>query len=103
MGCPGEWQPDCADAAFEAGADGVWRGSFTLPAGDYEYKAAINGGWDENYGANATSGGDNISLSVSEEQAVRFYYSHESHWGAGLYGCLGSGHQQHRYLSIHHH
>jgi len=82
MGCPGEWQPDCTDAALDAGADGIWRGSFTLPAGDYEYKAAINGGWDENYGANATSGGDNIPLSVSEEQDVRFYYSHKSHWVA---------------------
>jgi hypothetical protein len=28
-------------------------GVFDLPAGDYEYKAALNGSWDDNYGFNA--------------------------------------------------
>ncbi|HEY7884860.1 MAG TPA: pullulanase-type alpha-1,6-glucosidase [Cellvibrionaceae bacterium] len=82
MGCAGEWQPDCDQAGLEVGTDGIWRGNFTLPAGDYEYKAAINGSWDENYGANAVTGGDNISLGVAAEQDIRFYYSHDSHWVA---------------------
>ena len=58
LGCPGDWQPDCSATALAFDADdGVWQGTFTVPAGDWEYKAALNGSWDENYGANATRGG----------------------------------------------
>ena len=55
LGCPGDWQPDCAAThlAYDA-ADGVWQGTFAVPAGSWEYKAALNGAWDENYGQNAT-------------------------------------------------
>src|SRR6266508_6428656 len=40
LGCPGDWQPDCAAThlAYDA-ADDVWQGSFTVPAGSWEYKA----------------------------------------------------------------
>ena len=31
----------------------------------WEYKAALNGGWDENYGLNAVRGGANIPLSLA--------------------------------------
>src|SRR5581483_11683352 len=39
-GCPGDWQPDCVAThlTYDAG-DGVWQGTFSLPAGDYQYKA----------------------------------------------------------------
>jgi hypothetical protein len=42
-GCPGDWDPACAGThlSFDAGDD-VWQGTFTLPAGAYEYKAALN-------------------------------------------------------------
>ena len=34
MGCPGDWQPDCAQAGLTLDpADGVWKGTFALPAG----------------------------------------------------------------------
>jgi len=58
LGCPGDWQPDCAAThlTYDA-ADDVWQGSWALPAGSYEYKAALNDGWSENYGANATRNG----------------------------------------------
>jgi pullulanase len=83
LGCPGDWQPECATThlAFDA-TDGVWQATFTVPAGDWEYKAALNGSWDENYGANATSNGANIGLSLGAPTTVKFYYSHETHWVA---------------------
>ncbi len=61
-GCAGDWDPGCAATrlTYDA-ADDVWQGSFTLPAGNYEYKVAINGGWDENYGLHAAPGGANIA------------------------------------------
>ena len=62
------------------GNDDVWQGTFTVPAGSYEYKAALNDSWDENYGANAQANGPNIMLSVAAEQPVKFYYDHKTHW-----------------------
>ena len=66
LGCPGDWQADCAAThlAYDAGDD-VWQGSWTVPAGSYEYKAALNDGWDENYGLHASSNGDNIPLHLA--------------------------------------
>jgi Pullulanase X25 domain len=58
LGCPADWQPDCAAAhlAYDAGDD-VWQAAFSLPAGGYEYKAALNDSWNENYGLHAQPGG----------------------------------------------
>ena len=58
LGCPDDWQPDCAAThlAYE-GDDDVWQGTFSVPAGDWEYKAALNDSWDENYGAGGVQDG----------------------------------------------
>ncbi len=81
LGCPGDWQPDCAvtHLGFDA-EDTVWQAVFTIPAGDWEYKAALNNSWDINYGANATQNGPNIGLSLGAPTDVKFYYSHETNW-----------------------
>ena len=81
LGCPGDWQPDgaCTHLAFDA-EDDVWQAVFDVPAGDWEYKAALNDSWDENYGVNATRNGANIPLSLSAPTTVKFYYDHETHW-----------------------
>ena len=57
LGCPGDWQPECAATHLEpvAGQPEVFRATFTVPAGSYEYKVALNGSWDENYGARRRS------------------------------------------------
>jgi len=81
LGCPGDWQPECAAThlAYDAGDD-VWQGTFSLPAGSYEYKAALNDSWAENYGLHAQRDGTNIPLSLPANASVRFYYDHKSHW-----------------------
>ena len=81
LGCPGDWQPDCATTHldFDAG-DGVWQKGFAVPAGGWEYKAAIDDSWTENYGANAQANGPNIPLSLAEAASVKFYYDHATHW-----------------------
>src|SRR5712664_7666 len=81
LGCAGDWDPACAAThlAFDA-TDTVWQGTFSVPAGSWEYKAALNGTWDENYGANATRGGANIGLNLATASAVKFYYDHLTHW-----------------------
>ncbi len=81
LGCPGDWQPDCRTTWLTYDdADQVWQGAWTVPAGSWEYKAALNGGWDENYGQNATPGGANIPLTLDAPTRVKFYYSHKTHW-----------------------
>jgi pullulanase/glycogen debranching enzyme len=81
LGCPGDWQVDCAvtHLAYDTD-DTVWQGTFNLPAGSYEYKAALNDSWAENYGANATPNGPNIPLNLGADTDVKFYYSHATHW-----------------------
>ena len=80
LGCPGDWQPDCADTHITYDAeDDVWQDTFAIPAGNYEYKAAINDSWDENYGANAIPGGPNIPLTAPGGD-VKFYFDDKSNW-----------------------
>jgi pullulanase-type alpha-1,6-glucosidase len=81
MGCPGDWQPDCAQAQLALDPkDDVWKGTYSsIPAGDYEYKAAINKSWDENYGVGAAAGGGNISY-TAPGGPLTFYYDHRTHW-----------------------
>ncbi len=80
-GCPGDWDPACAAThlAYDA-SDDVWQQTFSLPAGTYDYKAALNDSWDENYGLHAEPGGANIPLSLPAAGSVKFYYDHKSHW-----------------------
>lgn len=81
LGCPGDWQPDCeATALVYDEVDGIYSATFTLPAGSYEYKAALNGSWDVNYGAGAEQNGANIQLTLEEETDVRFIYNPRSNW-----------------------
>jgi pullulanase-type alpha-1,6-glucosidase len=80
LGCPGDWQPDCAKTALAYNKDkDVWEGTFTLPAGSYEYKVALNGTWAENYGLDGKRDGPNIPLKLDAETRVTFTYDHKTH------------------------
>jgi len=80
LGCPGDWQPDCAATRLApvAGSPGLFRATFDLPAGGYEYKVALNGSWDENYGAGGAPGGANIAVRAPGGP-VTFTYDHATH------------------------
>lgn len=81
LGCPDNWQPACATTHLDFNATAsVWKGIFTVPAGDYEYKAPVNDSWDENYGAQGQRNGANIPLSLSLAQDVSFFYDHQTNW-----------------------
>ncbi|MDN5766431.1 MAG: pullulanase-type alpha-1,6-glucosidase [Humibacillus sp.] len=80
MGCPADWQPDCDQAQLTRDQnDDIWKGTYAIPAGDYEYKAAVNKGWDENYGVGGAPGGSNIAYTATGGP-VTFYYDHRTHW-----------------------
>ena len=87
LGCPGEWQPDCENTLLTYDIeDDIWQGTYEIqPANDDDkkgprYKAALNGGWGENYGVNAAQNGPDIPLVVTEPTEVKFYYDHKTHW-----------------------
>ena len=78
LGCSGEWQPDCAATHLSYDAnDQVWQGVFDVPAGSWEYKAALNDSWAESYGK---SDGNNVTLALGAPRTVKFYYDHKTHW-----------------------
>ncbi len=80
LGCPNDWAPECAQThlAPVAGSPGIFRASFDVPAGSYEYKVALNGSWDENYGAGGAPGGANLALQAPGGP-VTFTYDHATH------------------------
>ncbi|MDG4824771.1 pullulanase-type alpha-1,6-glucosidase [Asanoa sp. WMMD1127] len=80
LGCPGDWQPSCGETGLApvAGSPGLFRASFTVPAGAWEYKVALNGSWDENYGAGGAPGGANIPL-TAPGGVLTFTYDHATH------------------------
>ena len=87
LGCTGEWQPDCENTKLTYDMeDDIWQGTFEIqPNNDADtkgprYKAALNGGWGENYGTNATLNGPDIPLLVTEPTQVKFYYDNKTHW-----------------------
>jgi pullulanase-type alpha-1,6-glucosidase len=82
-GCGGDWDPGCpaTQLAYDANGD-IWRNTFSIsPAGAYEYKVALNGSWDVNYGLHAQQNGANIPLTTNASpQNITFYYDHKTHW-----------------------
>lgn len=55
----------------------VYRG--WLPKGYYEYKIAIGGSWDENYGSNGEQNGSNMTLNLDHDANVKFTYDSWTH------------------------
>lgn len=80
MGCAADWAQDCDQAQLVLdGSDKIWKKSFTLPAGPYSYKAALDRDWTENYGEKGIRDGANISYETLDGN-VTFYYDPTTHW-----------------------
>ena len=79
-GKPQDWNPACAAShlTFDT-TDGRWHGTWTLPAGSYEWKIAVNDAWNPvSFGANG--GGDNIKLLVPTGGGTyRFTFDQRTH------------------------
>jgi len=87
LGCAADWDPACASTGLSFDpSDAVWQGSFFVPAGSYDYKVAIDGSFDENYGIHAQPNGPSIALTLAAPQMVKFYYDDTTHWVADSAG-----------------
>ncbi len=79
MGCSADWMPACPQAQLALDPDdGIWKKTFTLPAGSYGYKAALDGSWTENYGAGGVRDGANIDYTTDGTNT--FFYDPTTHW-----------------------
>ncbi|MCP8999581.1 alpha-amylase family glycosyl hydrolase [Pseudarthrobacter sp. RMG13] len=79
LGCDGDWDPACDQAQLTMDPDTlVWKLSATLPAGTYEFKAALDRDWKESYGAGGSATGGNISY-THDGGAVTFRYDDATH------------------------
>jgi maltose/maltodextrin transport system substrate-binding protein/arabinogalactan oligomer/maltooligosaccharide transport system substrate-binding protein len=72
--CEGDWDPACEGSALTQGEDGLWTASFELPAGDYEAKVAMDGGWTLNYGVDGVTDGDNYKFTMAADGTVTFTF-----------------------------
>ena len=78
-GCDADWLPECAVTAMTQGDDGLWHsGPFDLPAGDYEYKVALDGSWTTNYGSDGLQDGPNYTVTLDADSSVSFVYDPET-------------------------
>ena len=82
LGCPADWQPDCATTDLAARPGGTHSASFDLPPGSYEFKIAMNHSWALNYGAGGVVDGRNIPLvlaGAAPKTAVTISFDDTSH------------------------
>lgn len=79
LGGSSDWNPAEVATKMELQPNGKYKLTGKLPAGTYEYKVAINGSWDENYGVDGKQGGDNYKLTIDTEKEVTFVYDDTTH------------------------
>ena len=80
IGCAADWDPTCDQAQLTLDPeDQIWKSTVDIVKGEYEYKAAINKAWDENYGSSGARNGSNVNVKPAGGE-VSFYYDHASHW-----------------------
>ena len=79
LGAAKEWDP--ADGATIMNPDGKGHHVLTghLPKGNYDFKIAVGGSWDVNYGANGEANGKNIALRLLKDHDVTFTYDDATH------------------------
>jgi arabinogalactan oligomer / maltooligosaccharide transport system substrate-binding protein len=78
-GCGADWDPACLATAMTEGDDGLFTLVAEIPAGDYEFKVALNGDWGVNYGSDGAQDGPNYALSLPADSTVTFVYDPETH------------------------
>ena len=78
-GCGADWDPACPATGMEEGDDGMYTLTVEVPAGNYEFKVALDGDWTTNYGSDGAQDGPNYPLSLAADGTVTFTYDPETH------------------------
>ena len=69
------WDPSHEKLQMSLQKSGTWLLTADLPAGQFSYKAVLNGSWDENYGAFGVLDGANHEF-THDGGPVTFHYNH---------------------------
>jgi len=77
-GCGSDWDPACEATGMVEGEDGLFTLTVDIPAGEYEFKVALNGDWTVNYGSDGAQDGPNYALSLAADSSVTFTYDPET-------------------------
>lgn len=77
--CGSDWDPACEATGMEQGDDGMYQLTIDIPAGEYEFKVALDGDWTVNYGSDGAQDGPNYPLSLAADSSVTFTYDPETH------------------------
>jgi len=78
-GCGGDWDPACTATAMKKGDDGMYTLTVKVPAGDYEFKVALDGAWTVNYGSDGKQDGPNYPLKLAADSTVTLAYDPATH------------------------
>ncbi len=78
-GCDAQWDPACPATVLKKGDDGKYTLTVELPAGNYEFKVAMDSDWTVNYGSDGKQDGPNYLLKVAADSAVTFVYDPATH------------------------
>lgn len=83
LGCESDRVIDCdvTKMTYDILGD-IWRATFDLPAGEYDYRLYLDESESHIYGKNGISGVNSFSipLSIDTPQTVNFYYDHKTGW-----------------------
>jgi hypothetical protein len=83
LGCPFDWDSRCETTRLNYDPSGdIWRGTWELSPGRYEYRVTLEGSRQATYGASGEEEGPAISLVVRNPGRVTFYYDDKTHWVA---------------------
>jgi hypothetical protein len=79
LGAGQDWDPtaEAVQMRFDP-TDGLWKLDTDLPAGRYAFKFALNGSWEENYGAYGLRDGANHEFQ-HDGGALAIAYDHTTH------------------------
>ena len=81
LGCPYDWDSRCEATRLDYDPTGdIWRGTWDLPPGTYDYRVTLEGSGHATYGASGEQEGPAIPLVVRNSAPVTFYYDGKTHW-----------------------
>ena len=81
LGCESDWVPDCTNTTLTYNpGSGLFEGDLNIPAGCYQYRAVLEGNWQNSYGQDGIYYGPNYLLHIPENaQVSHFTYDPVSH------------------------
>ena len=79
LGAAKDWDPADGATTMKSIGNGKYQLKGTIPAGNYEFKVAVGGSWNTNYGAAGAANGKNIELRLAKAHEVTFTYDAATH------------------------